>query len=86
MSDYRASYKKTMVLAVAAGTVSLLISAVILLTDSIGIPWTEIKVSLHPVIVWIGGLFLVGVALFGFAVALGGLLALHNDTKGRAYF
>lgn len=75
MSLHRSSYKKTIILATVIGTVSLLLGTFVL--------------SLHVIpilLTWIGGSILFFVTLGAYAVALGGVLALHNDAKGRAYF
>lgn len=86
MTPHRSSYKKTTFLAAASGTLSLLASGWLLLGQSIGIPWTGLSFVLHPAFAWGCGLSLLGLALFGYAVALGGVLALQNDAKGRAHF
>lgn len=86
MSLHRSSYKKTTALAAAVGTTSLFLGNVILFTQAITIPWTGVTLVLHPLLVWGGGLILFALTLFSYAVALGGILALHNDAKGPAYF
>jgi hypothetical protein len=58
----------------------------VLLTHAVWVPWTDLKLGLPPLLAWSSGLLSFGLALFSYAVALGGMLALHNDAKGRAYF
>ncbi|SLM49987.1 protein of unknown function [Nitrospira japonica] len=86
MTPHRSSYKKTTFLAAAAGTLSLVLSGWLLLMQSIGIPWTGLSFVLHPALAWGSGVPLLGLALYGYAIALGGVLALQNDVKGRAHF
>lgn len=86
MANYRISYKKTAILAASLGTASLSVCLFVFLEQAIGIPGTDLRIVLPPIVAWSSGLLCLGLTLLSYAVALGGLLALQYDRKGRAVF
>lgn len=85
MGKYRRSYMKTVVLAAITGTGCLLVAMMFLCTVG---EWSGLLIVHQLPFVFriiVGTIFIV-LALFGCTVAVGGMLALHYDAKGRAVF
>ena len=86
MTTHRDSYKKTTVLALGAGTILGIGAGGLILTQALDIPGLGVPAVLPPWLAWVSGALLLGATLFCLTVALGGILALHYDAKGRATF
>lgn len=85
MREYRRSYMKTVGLAAITGTGCLLVAMMFLCAAG---EWPGMLVVYQLPFVFrviVGTIFIV-LALFGYAIATGGMLALHYDAKGRAVF
>ena len=86
MGGHRASYKKTLVVAAAGVAACLLMGLFILCATALDLPGTQVVLEIPLIVRWLLGLLLLGLALFGCAVTVGGLMALHYDAKGRAVY
>ncbi|MDH4185510.1 MAG: hypothetical protein OEV08_00815 [Nitrospira sp.] len=86
MAQYRRSYVKTIALATVGATGCFLIGLMFLLATVVEWPGMETVRLLPSAIRGIAGAIFVGLALFGYIITAGGLLALHYDAKGRAVF
>lgn len=84
MNGYRKSYWKTVGLAILGGTLSLLLFALVILGPMVGMTW--IAANLPPLVMWSAGILFLLLALLSACVAVGGLLALRYEARGRAYF
>lgn len=86
MKTHRDSYKKTTVLALGAGTITGIGAGGLILTQALRIPGLGMPAVLPHWLAWACGFLFLGAALFFLTVALGGIMALHYDAKGRATF
>jgi hypothetical protein len=84
MSSHRSSYKKTTILAAVVGATSFVASLVLLWMIFLGsVGGTKLIPSL---LFWGAALLAFALGILGLAVAVGGILALCYDARGRAYF
>ncbi len=86
MKQYRQSYAKTVVLAAGAGTGSLFVGLVLLCATAMEISVLQVVLILPLPMRVVASILCLAVALIGYSIAAGGMLALHYDAKGRAVF
>ena len=86
MKIHRVSYKKTIILALGAGTIMGVGTGGLILTQALRTQGLGLPAVLPSWLAWAGGVLCFGATLFCLAVAIGGILALYYDAKGRATF
>ena len=86
MNHYRRSFAKTAIFAAVMGTGCLFIGLGLLCETGGELPLIQSIFILPYPLRFFAGIVFVCLAMWGYSIAAGGVLALHYDAKGRAVF